>query len=106
MRHSNPIAATASLLQMAKQHCDAHESVALDAQTNPLRRAQYLLQRTVNSYHSTMEISDQQVREYSTWVRTHVIEICVQAAFTCLGHAADQCSHKMWIVYIGAAVKV
>jgi hypothetical protein len=29
-----------------------------------------------------------------------------QAALTCLGHAADQCSHKMWIVYVGAAVKV
>jgi hypothetical protein len=29
-----------------------------------------------------------------------------QAALTCLGHAADQCSHKLWIVYVGAALKV
>lgn len=29
-----------------------------------------------------------------------------QAALTCLGHAADQSSHKTWNVYIGAAVKV
>jgi hypothetical protein len=93
-KDSNPIAATASVLQMARQlqtaqqHIEAYPSVAEDAQINPLRRAMHLLQRTVNSLHSTMEISDQ------------------QAALTCLGHAADQCSHKMWLVYVGAAVKV
>jgi len=93
-KDSNPIAATASVLQMARQlqtaqqHIEAYPSVAEDAQTNPLRKAVHLLQRTVNSLHGTMEISDQ------------------QAALTCLGHAADQCSHKMWIVYVGAAVKV
>jgi hypothetical protein len=67
-KDSNPIAATASVLQMARQlqaaqqHVDAHPSVAEDAQTNPLRKAVHLLERTVNSLHSTMEISDQQVR--------------------------------------------
>ena len=71
------LAATASVLQMARQlqtaqqHIEAYPSVAEDAQTNPLRKAVHLLQRTVNSLHGTMEISDQ------------------QAALTCLGHAAD-----------------
>ena len=71
---------------MARQHRDQHPSVADDAQTNPLRKSIHLLQRTVNSIHSTMEISDQ------------------QAAFTCLGHNADQASHKTWNVYVGAAI--
>jgi hypothetical protein len=61
---SNPISATASVLQMASaaRHIDVYPSVAEDAQTNPLRKATHLLQRTVNSLHGTMEISDQQVK--------------------------------------------
>jgi hypothetical protein len=76
---------------MARQHTITHPSVAPDAVDNgdgfnPLRNATYLLQRTVNSIHSTMEISDQ------------------QAAYTCLGHNADQSSHQTWNVYVGAAI--
>jgi hypothetical protein len=83
---SNGISATAAVLHMARQHVITYPSVAVDAIDNPLRNATYLLQRTVNSIHSTMEISDQ------------------QAAFTCLGHNADQASHQTWNVYVGAAV--
>jgi hypothetical protein len=60
-KDSNAIAATASILEMAQRHISAHPSVAPNAEDDPLRKAKYLLQRTVNSLHSTMEISDQQV---------------------------------------------
>jgi hypothetical protein len=60
---SNPLAATASVLHMAKKHIDSRPSTAEDAQTDPvMRKARHLLQHTVNSLHSTMEISDQQVK--------------------------------------------
>lgn len=85
-KDSNGISATAAVLHMARQHTTAHPSVAADVGDNPLRNAQYLLQRTVNSLHSTMEISDQ------------------QAAYTCLRHNADQSSHQTWNVYVGAAI--
>ena len=60
-KDSNAIAATASILEMAQRHINAHPSVAPGAEDDPLRKAKHLLQRTVNSLHSTMEISDQQV---------------------------------------------
>jgi hypothetical protein len=73
-----------------------------------MRKARHLLQHTVNSLHSTMEISDQQVkcaRELHHIAKCNR-QLIGQAALTCLGHIADQSSHKTWNVYIGAALKV
>jgi hypothetical protein len=72
-KDSNPIAATASVLQTAQQHIEACPSVAEDAQTNPLRKPCICC-----SGRSTV---------YTARWRSAISRTCCQ------------CSHKMWIVY-------